>query len=162
MNFHVMMKDYKDSDKISKVQASDEVTDKHEFIKIVLEELDSNLKLLIKSMKKERKYISEEKIKTKSQSNDFFIASNKKDPDEISMTKKEARSKSFSKILTSLLILMNSLNFKEGEPIASNLFNLYDYCRREVINGHKNKKISGIKSASLVITDILSAWKQIK
>ena len=72
-----------------------------------------------------------------------------------------AKSKSFSKIISSLMILMNSLDFDNGEPIASNLFNLYEYCRNEVLIGYKELKTDGIKSAENVISDILSSWKEI-
>ena len=44
MNYHVMMKEYKDSDILTKVEGSS----KHEFIEIVLEELIIILKYLLK------------------------------------------------------------------------------------------------------------------
>ena len=55
-----------------------------------------------------------------------------------------------------------SLDFKSGEPIASNLFSLYDYCRRSVIDDYRHLKTDGIKSSVEVISDILSAWNEIK
>ncbi len=72
------------------------------------------------------------------------------------------KSKSFAKSLTSLMILMDSLDFKKGEPIASNLFNLYDYCRRSVIEDYRKLETDGILSSAEVISDILSGWKEIK
>ena len=72
------------------------------------------------------------------------------------------KSKSFAKSLTSLMILMDSLDFKKGEPIASNLFNLYDYCRRSVIEDYRKLETDGIISSANVIADILSGWKEIK
>ena len=72
------------------------------------------------------------------------------------------KSKSFAKSLTSLMILMDSLDFKKGEPIASNLFNLYDYCRRSVIDDYRKLETDGILSSANVIADILSGWKEIK
>mgnify|MGYP000651329934 FL=1 len=72
------------------------------------------------------------------------------------------KSKSFAKSLTSLMILMDSLDFKKGEPIASNLFNLYDYCRRSVIDDYQKLETDGIISSANVIADILSGWKEIK
>lgn len=126
MNFHHAIKKYNDSDISSKIESSN----KHEFIKIVLDELYKNLNLL--------KYcIENEKITS------------------------PKKSKSFSKILTSLMILMNSLDFKNGEPIASNLFNLYEYCRKEVLESYKNLDTKGLDDAILIIDDILTAWKEI-
>ena len=127
MNFHHVMSQYKDIDIMSKVEGAS----KHEFIKIVLEELFVNLNIL------------SETIENKS------ITSPQK-------------SKSFAKIITSLSILMQSLDFKSGEPIASNLFSLYDYCRRSVIDDYRYLKTDGIKSSVEVISDILSAWNEIK
>ena len=126
MNFHHAIKKYNDSDISSKIESGN----KHEFIKIVLDELFKNLNLL--------KYcIENEKITS------------------------PKKSKSFSKILTSLMILMNSLDFKNGEPIASNLFNLYEYCRKEVLESYKNLNTKGLDDAILIIEDILTAWKEI-
>ena len=127
MNFHHVMSQYKDIDIMSKVEGAS----KHEFIKIVLEELFVNLNILSETI--------ESKSKTSPQ-----------------------KSKSFAKIITSLSILMQSLDFKSGEPIASNLFSLYDYCRRSVIDDYRFLKTDGIKSSAQVITDILSAWNEIK
>ena len=126
MNFHHAIKKYNDSDISSKIESGN----KHEFIKIVLDELYKNLNLL--------KYcIENEKITS------------------------PKKSKSFSKILTSLMILMNSLDFKNGEPIASNLFNLYEYCRKEVLESYKNLNTKGLDDSILIIEDILTAWKEI-
>ena len=126
MNFHHAIKKYNDSDISSKIESSN----KHEFIKIVLDELYKNLNLL--------KYcIENEKITS------------------------PKKSKSFSKILTSLMILMNSLDFKNGEPIASNLLNLYEYCRKEVLESYKNLNTKGLDDSILIIEDILTAWKEI-
>ena len=126
MNFHHAIKKYNDSDISSKIESGN----KHEFIKIVLDELYKNLNLL--------KYcIENEKITS------------------------PKKSKSLSKILTSLMILMNSLDFKNGEPIASNLFNLYEYCRKEVLESYKNLNTKGLDDSILIIEDILTAWKEI-
>ena len=56
---------------------------------------------------------------------------------------------------------MNSLDFKNGEPIASNLFNLYEYCRKEVLESYKNLNTKGLDDSILIIEDILTAWKEI-
>jgi flagellar protein FliS len=59
------------------------------------------------------------------------------------------------------MVLQSSLDFENGEPIASNLFNLYDYCRKEVIANYRKNTSEGIVSSILVLEDILDAWKQI-
>ena len=126
MNFYSAIKQYEHSDINSKLENAS----KHDFIKIVLEELSKNLKSL--------KYAIENEGK-------------------LSKTK----SKSFARIITSFTVLSSSLDFKNGEPIASNLFNLYEYCRREVLDSYRNLSTKGIDDSITVIDDILSAWKDI-
>ena len=50
------------------------------------------------------------------------------------------KSKSFSQSITSLMILSSSLDFENGEPIASNLYNLYNYCRKTIISSFRINK----------------------
>ena len=57
---------------------------------------------------------------------------------------------------------MNSLDFKNGEPIASNLLNLYDYCKREIMESYKSLNINGINVCIEIIEDLLTAWKKIR
>ena len=126
MNFYSAIKQYEHSDINSKLENAS----KHDFIKIVLEELSKNLKSLKYAIQNEGK---------------------------LSKTK----SKSFARIITSITVLTSSLDFENGEPIASNLFNLYDFCRREVIDSYRNLSTKGIDDSIIVIDDILSAWKDI-
>ena len=126
MNFYAAIKEYEHADINSKLEGCT----KHDFIKIVLEELYKNLKSLKYSIENEGK---------------------------LSKTK----SKSFARIITSITVLTSTLDFKNGEPIASNLFNLYDFCRREVLDSYKNLTTKGIDDSIDVIEDILSAWKEI-
>ena len=126
MNFYSAIKEYENADINSKLEGCT----KHDFIKIVLEELANNLKSLKYSIENEGK---------------------------LSKTK----SKSFARIITSITVLTSTLDFENGEPIASNLFSLYDYCRIEVLDSYKNLTTSGIDSSIKVVDDILSAWKDI-
>ena len=126
MNFYAAIKEYENADINSKLEGAS----KHDFIKIVLEELNKNLKSLKFSIENDGK---------------------------LSKTK----SKSFARIITSITILTSTLDFENGEPIASNLFNLYDFCRREVLDSYKNLTTKGIDDSINVIEDILSAWKEI-
>ena len=126
MNFYSAIKEYENANINSKLESAS----KHEFIKIVLDELNKNLKSL--------KYAIENEGK-------------------LSKTK----SKSFAKIITSITVLTSSLDFENGEPIASNLFNLYDFCRREVLDSYRNLTTKGIDDSIKVIDDILSAWTEI-
>ena len=71
------------------------------------------------------------------------------------------KSKSFGRIITSLTILTSSLDFDNGEPIASNLFKLYEYCKKMVLDSYKNLNTKGLDDTIIIIDDILSAWREI-
>ena len=72
------------------------------------------------------------------------------------------KSKSFSQIIVALMILQTSLDFENGEPVASNLFNLYEYCRKSVINNYTSQKTDDIDASIDVISDIFDGWTSIK
>ena len=101
----------------------------HEFIKIIFEELLSNLKSLSYAIQNDPKNLK--------------------------------KSKYFSQSLSSIMILSQSLDFEKGEPIASNLFNLYDYCRRSIIKDYRKNEYEDINVCISVLDDIYGAWSQI-
>jgi flagellar protein FliS len=80
-----------------------------------------------------------------------------KEGPKISSTK----SKAFSQSLSSIFVLQSSLDFENGQPIAGNLNDLYNYCKKEIITGYRELRSDGIESAILVITDIFEAWVEI-
>ena len=126
MNFHAMMKEYKTID----VQSKLEKDNPHEFIKIVLNELLTNMKTLSMALK---------------------------DGPKVSSVK----SRAFSQSLASIMVLQSSLDFENGQPIAGNLNDLYNYCRTEIIKCYKEQKTEGLDSSILVINDIFAAWVEI-
>ena len=69
------------------------------------------------------------------------------------------KNKHFTKALTAIYSLQTSLNFDEGEKIAVQLFQLYEYCRKQLIKGFTKKVVNGIRMAAAAIKDILSAWQ---
>lgn len=126
MNFHAMMKEYKTID----VQSKLEKDDPHEFIKIVLNELLTNMKTLSLALREGPKISS-------------------------------VKSRAFSQSLASIMVLQSSLDFENGQPIAGNLNDLYNYCRTEIIKSYRELSTEGIDSAILVIIDIFEAWVEI-
>ena len=78
--------------------------------------------------------------------------------------KKEAmiRSKHASKSLTIIYSLQVSLDFEKAPKIAQNLFQVYEYCRVQIINILLNKVEKGLKKAIEALEDILDAWKSLK
>ena len=126
MNFHAMMKEYKTID----VQSKLEKDDPHEFVKIVLNELLTNMKTLSLALREGPKVSS-------------------------------VKSRAFSQSLASIMVLQSSLDFENGQPIAGNLNDLYNYCRTEIIKSYRELSTEGIDSAILIITDIFEAWVEI-
>lgn len=126
MNFHAMMKEYKTVDIESKLGKEDP----HEFVKIVLNELLTNMKTLSLALREGPKISS-------------------------------VKSRAFSQSLASIMVLQSSLDFENGQPIAGNLNDLYNYCRTEIIKSYRELSTEGIDSAILVITDIFEAWVEI-
>ena len=126
MNYHAMMKEYKQVNISSKIENANS----HDFIKLVFEELISNLKSL--SLRIENK----EKISGE-------------------------KSRNFSQALSAIIILTESLDFDNGEPIASNLYNLYDFCRRSIIKDYRNNENENINICIEVLEEIGDAWSKI-
>ena len=65
----------------------------------------------------------------------------------------------FTKALTAIYSLQVSLNFDEGGNIAIKLFQLYEYCRQQLIKGYSKKVVIGIKKALEAIGSISEAWQ---
>ena len=72
------------------------------------------------------------------------------------------KSNSFSKSLTAIYILQSSLNFEEGEEIAENLYNIYEFCKDGIIKGFSKKDSKLVYDAIPPIDEILAGWQQIK
>ena len=71
------------------------------------------------------------------------------------------KSRAFSQSLASIMVLQSSLDFENGQPIAGNLNDLYNYCRTEIIKCYKEQTTEGLDSSILVITDIFAACVEI-
>ena len=126
MNYHAMMKEYKHVNISSKIENASS----HDFIKLVFEELISNLKSLSLRIEDKEKISSD-------------------------------KSRNFSQALSAIIILTESLDFDNGEPIASNLYNLYDFCRRSIIKDYRNNKNEDINVCVEILEDIHNAWSKI-
>lgn len=72
------------------------------------------------------------------------------------------KSNSFSKSLTAIYILQSSLNFEEGNEIAENLYNIYEFCKDGIMKGFTKRDSKLVYDAIPPIDEILDGWKQIK
>ena len=71
------------------------------------------------------------------------------------------KSKNLSKSLSIIYGLQTSLDFDKALEIANNLFQLYEYCRHEIIKGFSQKIEDGIIKAIDVIKQIMEGWEEI-
>ena len=77
------------------------------------------------------------------------------------LTKKQLasfQSKNTSKALTIIYSLQVSLDFDKSPEIAQNLFQIYEYCRVQIINSLLKKTKTGLVKAIEVLNDILEGW----
>ena len=80
------------------------------------------------------------------------------------LTKKQLatfQSKNTSKALTIIYSLQISLDFDKSPEIAQNLFQIYEYCRVQIINALLKKTKTGLVKAIEVLNDILDGWSNI-
>ena len=63
---------------------------------------------------------------------------------------------------TQIDILQISLDFDKTPEIAKNLFQIYEFCRVQIIEALLKKTISGLNKAIFALEDILDGWKEIK
>ena len=71
------------------------------------------------------------------------------------------QSKNTSKALTIIYSLQVSLDFDKSPEIAQNLFQIYEYCRVQIINALLKKTKTGLVKAIDVLNDILDGWSNI-
>ena len=126
-------------------QSSNSVISSHEIVKTLMKELVNSMQKIVLDIQDERK-----------RKQDNFL------PDK-AFEEKHARhkSKNLSKSLSIIYGLQTSLDFEKALDIATNLFQLYEYCRHEIIKGFSKKIEDGIIKAIDVIKQIMEGWEVI-
>ena len=126
-------------------QSSSAIKSSHEVVRTLMKEL-------VNSMQKIVLDIQDDKLRKQNKSN----------IDEV-FEKKNARhkSKNLSKSLSIIYGLQTSLDFDKALEIATNLFQLYEFCRQEIIKGFSQKIEDGIIKAIDVVTQIVEGWEEI-
>ena len=124
-------------------QSSNAVTPSHEIVRTLMKELVNSMQKIVLDIQDERK--------------------RKQDHSKIDKVFEEKnarhRSKNLSKSLSIIYGLQTSLDFDKALEIANNLFQLYEYCRHEIIRGFSQKIEDGIVKAIDVIKQILEGWE---
>lgn len=126
-------------------QSSNSVISSHEIVRTLMKELVNSMQKIVLDIQDERK-----------RKQDNFL------PDK-AFEEKHARhkSKNLSKSLSIIYGLQTSLDFEKALDIANNLFQLYEYCRHEIIKGFSQKIEDGIIKAIDVIKQIMEGWEEI-
>ena len=73
----------------------------------------------------------------------------------------ELKSKHFARALTIIYALQSSLDFEKGEPIATNLFQLYEFARQQLIADLGKGTAEGTPKAKQALSEIRDAWQAI-
>ncbi len=58
--------------------------------------------------------------------------------------------------------LMLSLDFEQGGDIAQNLFAIYDFCMKEMIDGNIKKDAKKLESVVKILSELRSAWAELE
>ena len=126
-------------------ESTNTVTSSHEIVRTLMKELVNSMNKIVLDIQDERK----RKL-------DHFIL-------DKAFEEKNARhkSKNLSKSLSIIYGLQTSLDFDKALEISNNLFQLYEYCRQEIIKGFSQKIEGGILKAIDVIKKIMEGWEEI-
>ena len=126
-------------------QSSNSVTSSHEIVRMLMKELINSMQKVVLDIQDDRK-----------RKQDHFSVD--KDYTEKNVHQK---SKNLTKSLSIIYGLQTSLDFDKALEIANNLFQLYEYCRQEIIRGFSQKIENGIIKAIEVIKQIMEGWEEI-
>ena len=126
-------------------QTTHAVTSSHEIVRTLMKELVNSMQKLVLDIQDDR-----------ARKADKFIADTAQDEKNI-----QKKSKNLSKSLSIIYGLQTSLDFDKALDIANNLFQLYEYCRQEIIKGFSQKIEDGIIKAIDIINQIMEGWEQI-
>ena len=126
-------------------QSSSAIKSSHEVVRTLMKELINSMQKIVLDIQDDR-----------------LRKQNKSNIDEV-FEKKNARhkSKNLSKSLSIIYGLQTSLDFDKALEIATNLFQLYEFCRQEIIRGFSQKIEEGIIKAIDVVTQIVEGWEEI-
>ena len=121
------------------VKSGDLQKSPYEVVKLILNELSRTMQIISDDIDKKKEFIS-----------------NNKNEDLVIVQK--SISKNVSRSLTTIYSLQTSLDFDKGGKIATGLFQLYEYCRLQIISGFTKSVNNGIIKAKDALDQILLAW----
>lgn len=119
------------------------VKNPYEIIKILLDDLSRIMHLLILEIDKK---------------NAFLISKQRQNFKDT----QKAILKYVTRSLTTIYSLQNSLDFDRGGNISINLFQLYEFCRCQIIKSFTNSDNKKLKKAYDALNVVIEAWQEIK
>ena len=69
-------------------------------------------------------------------------------------SQRQFRAKYFSRSLVIIYTLQTTLDFEKGEKLASKLFQLYEFCRQQLIKCFREQVVEGVKKAMNALEEI--------
>ena len=125
------------------IKSGDLQKNPHEIVKLVLTELSRTMKMISDDIEKKKVFV------VKQDSSDLINI-------------QKSISKNVSRSLTTIYSLQTSLDFDKGGKIATGLFQIYEYCRLQIIKGFSKSVNSGIIKAKNALDQILTAWSSME
>ena len=125
------------------VKSGDLQKNPYEVVKLILQELSRTMLILIEDIEKKKQ------LDIKQHSSDLLLL-------------QKSISKNVTRSLTTIYSLQTSLDFDKGGKIATGLFQLYEYCRVQIISGFTKSINDGIIKAKKALDQILSAWNNMQ
>ena len=125
-------------------QSSNTVISSHEIVRTLMKELINSMQKIVLDIQDERKRKQDQCI------DHIFEEKNARN-----------KSKNLSKSLSIIFGLQTSLDFDKALEISNSLFQLYEFCRQEIIKGFTLKTDDGILKAIEVLIQIMEGWEEI-
>tara|TARA_B100000242_G_scaffold21942_1_gene13264 strand:+ start:75 stop:509 length:435 start_codon:yes stop_codon:yes gene_type:complete len=125
-------------------QSSNTVISSHEIVRTLMKELINSMQKIVLDIQDERKRKQDQLI------DHIFVEKNARN-----------KSKNLSKSLSIIFGLQTSLDFDKALEISNSLFQLYEFCRQQIIKGFTLKTDDGILKAIEVLIQIMEGWEEI-
>lgn len=121
------------------IKSGDIEKNPYEIVKLILNELSRSMLNLSNNIERKKKAIE------------------KKNSESVLEIQKSI-SKHVTRTLTTIYSLQTTLDFEKGGNLANSLFQLYEYCRLQIIKGFTKSLNQGILKAKEALDKIISAW----
>ncbi len=88
------------------------------------------------------------------------IVSKLTEKDKVEEEDRKKKNSNFSRACIAIYTLQTSLDFDKGGKIATQLFQIYEFCRKQLIKAFTKKVVDGINKAIKTLNEIITAWKE--